>query len=41
MLEDYRFSEDMAYTSHRLMVTSKDIGIGGVLGPVFGISVAE
>ena len=32
MLEDYRFSEDMAYTSHRLMVRSKDIEIGGVLG---------
>jgi hypothetical protein len=41
MLEDYRFSEDMSYASHRLMVRSKDIGIGGVLGPVFGISVAE
>lgn len=32
MLEDYRFSEDMAYTSHRLMVRGKDIEIGGVLG---------
>ena len=41
MLEDYRFSEDMSYASHRLMVRSKDIEIGGVLGPVFGISVAE
>jgi hypothetical protein len=41
MLEDYRFSEDMSYASHRLMVRSKDIKIGGVLGPVFGISVAE
>ncbi len=41
MLEDYRFSEDMSYAFHRLMVRSKDIGIGGVLGPVPGISVAE
>ena len=32
MLEDYRFSEDMSYTSHRLVVRSKDIEIGGVLG---------
>ena len=32
MLEDYRFSEDMSYTSHRLMVRGKDIEIGGVLG---------
>ena len=32
MLEDYRFSEDMAYTSHRLMIRGKDIEIGGVLG---------
>ncbi|MBQ7996072.1 MAG: hypothetical protein IJ249_00200 [Paludibacteraceae bacterium] len=32
MLEDYRFSEDMEYANHRLMVRSKDIGIGGVLG---------
>ena len=32
MLEDYRFSEDMSYASHRLMVRSKDIEIGGVLG---------
>ena len=32
LLEDYRFSEDMAYASHRLMVRSKDIEIGGVLG---------
>lgn len=32
MLEDYRFSKDMAYISHRLMVRGKDIEIGGVLG---------
>ena len=32
MLEDYRFSEDMEYASHRLVVRSKDIEIGGVLG---------
>ena len=32
MLEDYRFSEDMAYTSHRLIIRGKDIEIGGVLG---------
>ena len=32
MLEDYRFSEDMSYASHRLVVASKDIEIGGVLG---------
>lgn len=32
MLEDYRFSEEMEYANHRLMVRSKDIEIGGVLG---------
>ena len=32
MLEDYRFSEDMEYASHRLVVRSKDIEISGVLG---------
>ena len=32
MLEDYRFSEDMSYASHRLVIRGKDIEIGGVLG---------
>lgn len=32
LLEDYRFSEEMEYANHRLMVRSKDIEIGGVLG---------
>lgn len=32
MLEDYRFSEDMEYVSHRLVVRSKDIEISGALG---------
>jgi len=36
MLEDYRFSEDMEYASHRLVVRSKDIEIGGVLGAALG-----
>lgn len=32
LLEDYRFSEEMEYTNHCLVVRSKDIEIGGVLG---------
>ena len=32
MLEDYRFSEEMEYAGHRLVVRSRDIEIGGVLG---------
>ena len=32
MLEDYRFSEEMAYAGHRLVVHGKEIEIGGVLG---------
>ncbi len=32
MLEDYRFSEDMEYTDHCLVVRGKEVEIGGVLG---------
>lgn len=32
MLEDYIFSDDLAYKNHRLVVSSHDIEIGGVLG---------
>lgn len=32
MLEDYRFSEEMEYTNHCLVVRGKEVEIGGVLG---------